>query len=255
MFGPNTIVCNPLRQGLNMVRSSRPPGSRCLPRAAASSAADRRSLPEPPGRAPGRRSRTRGRSTTAERVTATVGCCWRRSASHRAVQTGAPFGLAWILGLDVPDGLGLLSRRRACALGLRLLARFLVFAAATLRRLFFCQGDLPAIASRQSAGYPVESTRAKERACRGRVKQRSFLHARGGGHSHARPRCAGFLMRAASGISTSTRLACASRSPRGSLASPARSGVARGRRSTTASRTGPAPQSIPSHQGCVASSR
>jgi hypothetical protein len=71
--------------------------------------------------------------------------------------------LARILGLDVPDRLGLLSRRRACALGLRLLARFLVFAAATLRRLLVCHGDLPAIASPDSADYPVESMHAKAR--------------------------------------------------------------------------------------------
>jgi hypothetical protein len=74
--------------------------------------------------------------------------------------------VAWILGLDITDSLGLLSRRRACALGLRLLARFLVFAAATLRRLLVCQGDLPAIASPDSADYPVESTRARTRLSR-----------------------------------------------------------------------------------------
>jgi hypothetical protein len=111
-------------------------------------------------------------------------------ASHRAVQAGAAFGLAWILGLDVPDGLCLLSRRRACTLGLRLLARLLVFAAATLRRRLVCQGASPR--SRARTRPTIRSSRrARRRACRGRVKQRSFLHARAGGHSRARPRSAG----------------------------------------------------------------
>jgi hypothetical protein len=156
-------------------------------------------------------------------------------ASHRAVQTGAALGLPWILGLDVPDSLGLLSRRRACALGLRLLARFLVFAAATLRRLLVCQATSPR--SRAGTRPTIRSSRcARRRACRGRVKQRSFLHARGGGHSRARPRCAGSPDAFPLADSTSTLLACARAS-----APPARSGRARGRRSTTASRTGTSP--------------
>jgi hypothetical protein len=146
----------------------------------------------------------------AKRVTATVGCCWRcRLPPSRLDRCGV-----W-LGEDPRPRRSGSPRPAEPATGLcarpspsRALPCFRGGDASPPSCL---PRDLPAIASPDSADYPVESTRAK-RACRGRVKQRSFLHIREGGHARARTRCAGSPPVPARD-STSTRLACAFVSP------------------------------------------